>query len=130
MNKKQSMSHPYDRRPAGIRAMVLGLILAVFLSRSSNTWAAGGETPLRVETFVVDTSPSVASPLAHHRCDAVGMPLTAREIVLVDGGGPIVLCAVDWIGISNGGYEDGPGASKVAQEVEDVLMSAMKELLQ
>jgi hypothetical protein len=29
-----------------------------------------------------------------------------------------------------GGYEDSPGASKVAPEVEDVLMSAMKELLQ
>ena len=29
-----------------------------------------------------------------------------------------------------GGYEDNPGASKVAPEVEEVLMSAMKELLQ
>jgi hypothetical protein len=29
-----------------------------------------------------------------------------------------------------GGYEDSPGASKVAPEVEDVLMAAMKELLQ
>jgi hypothetical protein len=29
-----------------------------------------------------------------------------------------------------GGYEDSPGASKVAPEVEDVLMPAMRELLQ
>jgi hypothetical protein len=33
------------------------------------------------------------------------MPLTARGIVLLGTGEPIVLCAVDWIGISNGGYQ-------------------------
>lgn len=30
---------------------------------------------------------------------------------------------------TQGGYEDSPGASKVAPEVEDALMSAMNELL-
>ncbi len=65
----------------------------------------GEETQLRVGTFVVDASPPIGSPLAYDLCDAVGMPLTARGIVLVGSGDPIVLCAVDWIGISNGGYE-------------------------
>jgi hypothetical protein len=30
---------------------------------------------------------------------------------------------------AQGGYEDSPGASKVAPEVEEVLMPAMRELL-
>ena len=88
-----------------IRNIFLGLHLAVFFSCSLVALAAGNDTPLRVGTFVVDASPPVGSPLAYGRCDAVGMPLTARGIVLVGSGDPIVLCAVDWIGISNGGYE-------------------------
>jgi hypothetical protein len=63
-----------------------------------------GASELSVGTFVVDASPPVGSALAYDRCVAVGMPLTARGIVLRGSGDPIVLCAVDWIGISNGGY--------------------------
>jgi hypothetical protein len=81
------------------------LTLTSFLSFLLIASAFGGETLLRVGTFVVDASPPIGSPLAYDRCDAVGMPLTARGIVLVGAGEPIVLCAVDWIGISNGGYE-------------------------
>lgn len=54
--------------------------------------------------------------MAYDRCDAVGMPLTARGIVLVGSGQPIVLCAVDWIGISNGGYQR--WRETIAKEVE------------
>ncbi len=67
--------------------------------------ASGKEAPLRVGTFVVDASPPIGSPLAYDRCDSVGMPLTARGIVLLGEGEPMVLCAVDWIGLSNDGYE-------------------------
>ncbi len=66
---------------------------------------AAASTPFRVGTFVVDASPPIGSPLAYDRCDAVGMPLTARGVVLIGSEQPIVLCAVDWIGIANGGYE-------------------------
>ena len=63
------------------------------------------DPPLRVGTFVVDASPPIGSPLAYDLCKAVAMPLTARGIVLVNGEQPIVLCAVDWIGLANGGYD-------------------------
>jgi len=61
-----------------------------------------------VGTFQVDVSPPVGAPLGHgsYASNArVVDPLTARGIVLVTAGEPIVLCAVDWIGIGNGGYE-------------------------
>ena len=83
------------------RAVKLATLVPYFLVGL----AAAGETPLRVGTFIVDASPPVGTPLAYNRCDAVGMPLTARGIVLVGSGDPIVLCAVDWIGISNDGYQ-------------------------
>lgn len=63
------------------------------------------ESTLRVGTFVVDASPPIGSPLAYNPCKSVAMPLTARGIVLLGSGQPIVLCAVDWIGIANDGYD-------------------------
>lgn len=73
-----------------------------------------------VGVFNTDVSPPIGSPLAYNRCEAIGMPLTARGIVLRGAGEPIVLCAVDWIGISNEGHDfwrqsiaDAVGTSKL-----------------
>ncbi len=59
--------------------------------------------PIRVGTFDVDASPPVGSPLAYDPTKGVQTPLTCRGIVLAGAGKPIVLCVLDWIGISNGG---------------------------
>ncbi|MFG0295395.1 MAG: hypothetical protein ACF8PG_05750, partial [Maioricimonas sp. JB045] len=59
--------------------------------------------PLRIGTFAVDASPPVGSPLAYDPTAGVQLPLSCRGIVITGAGEPIVLCAVDWIGISNGG---------------------------
>ena len=56
---------------------------------------------LRIGVFDVDVSPPVGSPMAYQRCDAVAMPLKAKGIIIVGADEPIVLCAVDWIGIAN-----------------------------
>ncbi len=64
---------------------------------------------LRVATFKVDVTPPLGSPL----CDAlvppatgVNDPLSARGIVLVaDDQKPVVLVAVDWVGIGNEGHD-------------------------
>jgi hypothetical protein len=64
------------------------------------------ERALRVATFDVDATPPVGSMLAYdpvtNRWD---LGLRARGIVLLGAGEPLVLCAVDWIGISNGGQD-------------------------
>ncbi|MHB8897436.1 MAG: hypothetical protein ACYC6Y_01675 [Thermoguttaceae bacterium] len=59
--------------------------------------------PIRVATFEVDATPPVGSPLAYDPMTAAVMPLSCRGIVLVGDEQPIVLCCVDWIGISNDG---------------------------
>ncbi len=65
------------------------------------------EPPLRAATFQVDVTPPLGTPL----CDALVVPasaiddpLSARGIVLMPAGQkPIVLVAVDWVGIGNDG---------------------------
>src|SRR5262245_62412578 len=63
--------------------------------------------PLKIATFEADVTPPIGSPL----CDGLVMPakeivdrLSARGIVLLTDPKPIVLCAVDWVGIGNGGH--------------------------
>jgi hypothetical protein len=68
-----------------------------------STQATAADEKLRVGVFDVDASPPVGSPLAYDPAKGVQTPLSCRGIVLTGAGKPIVLCAVDWIGISNGG---------------------------
>jgi len=62
--------------------------------------------PLRVGTFSVDASPPVGSPMAYDPTKEVETPLTCRRVVLVGKQQPIVLCAVNWIGIANDGHRE------------------------
>ena len=81
------------------------ILPAVFLSAC---FATGAAEPLRIATFEADITPPLGSPL----CDAlvqparvIDDPLKARGIVLFPEGEPIVLCALDWVGIGNAGYD-------------------------
>jgi hypothetical protein len=65
--------------------------------------AAGAAEPLKVGVFAVDASPPIGSPLAYDPTKGVAHPLSCRDVVLRGEGRPIVLCAVDWIGIGNDG---------------------------
>ncbi len=80
------------------------LCLVVFFHSVSIAWAA----ELQVATFQVDATPPLGSPL----CGAAVPPakeivdrLSARGIVLLGNEKPIVLCAVDWVGIGGGGLD-------------------------
>src|SRR5205823_1121459 len=79
------------------------IVLAGFLPLAC---AAADRAPdLRVGVFDVDASPPVGSPLAYDPCTAVETPLSCRGIVLIGADKPIVLCAVDWIGIGNAAHQ-------------------------
>src|SRR2546421_4224710 len=66
---------------------------------------------LRIATFDVDATPPIGSMMAYdpvtNRWD---LGLWARGIVLLEVGEPIVLCAIDWIGIANEGHDAFRGA--------------------
>ena len=62
--------------------------------------------PVKVGVFAVDASPPIGSPLAYDPTKEVVLPLSCRGVVLVGDGRPVVLCAVDWIGIGNDGQAE------------------------
>jgi hypothetical protein len=82
----------------GIYVFVLSLIVV--------TPDAGAAERLRVGVFAVDASPPVGSPLAYDPTKGVAHPLSCRGVVLIGQGSPVVLCAVDWIGIGNDGQTE------------------------
>lgn len=86
-------------RSLTIRFFLTACFCLLALSKSN-----AAQNPIKVGVFNVDASPPIGSPLAYNTCDAIGMPLTARGVVLLGAGDPIVLCTVDWIGISNDGH--------------------------
>ncbi len=66
---------------------------------------------LRLATFDIDATPPVGSHMAYDPVtNKWDLGLRARGVVLIGAGEPIVLCAVDWIGIANEGHDAFRGA--------------------
>lgn len=64
--------------------------------------------PLRIATFRADVTPPLGSPLGYGYygvAKEIVDPLSARGIVILSDQQPIVLCAVDWIGLNNAGHD-------------------------
>jgi hypothetical protein len=83
---------------------LLAFVLALFSAP-----AHAGEAPLRIASFEADVTPPLGTPL----CDALVQPakeivdpLRARGVVLLTTEKPIVLCALDWVGVGNSGHDE------------------------
>jgi hypothetical protein len=81
----------------------LGVLVLILAFVQADGRADGA---VRVGVFAVDASPPIGSPMAYDRTKEVIHPLSCRGIVLIGDGQPIVLCAVDWIGIGNEGQTE------------------------
>ena len=81
---------------------VLALAISLPLRAADDRVSSGA---LRVGVFQVDATPPLGSPVAYAPARKIEDPLSARGVVLMGAGQPIVLCAVDWIGIANGGHD-------------------------
>jgi hypothetical protein len=65
----------------------------------------GGE-PIKIAIFDVDATPPIGSAMAYQPVRRIDeMTLRCRGIVILGAQEPIVLCAVDWIGIANEGHD-------------------------
>jgi hypothetical protein len=80
-------------------------LLAVLLLVATVSSARADEV-LRIAVFQADATPPLGTPVAYALARKIEDPLSARGIVLLGVGRPIVLCAVDWIGIANGGHDE------------------------
>src|SRR5258707_11683066 len=88
-----------------IRTCCVALALASFGGLLAGGPAGAAEESLRVGVFRIDVSPPLGSPVAYAPARKIEDPLSARGIVLLGAEKPIVLCAVDSIGIGNEGFE-------------------------
>src|SRR2546422_453426 len=87
-----------------VAASVL-LIASLRLTAVESSSRAKAST-LQIATFDVDATPPVGSLMAYDPVTNHGdLGLRARGIVVLGAGEPIVLCAVDWIGIANEGHD-------------------------
>ncbi len=84
------------------RAMVSLLGLLVF-----HLATLAGEKPLKIAVFEADVTPPLGTPL----CDGLVQPakeivdpLSARGVILFSNEKPIVMVAIDWVGIGNNGH--------------------------
>jgi hypothetical protein len=84
---------------------LLLLLLAAFALPAPRS-AADSPPALRLATFTVDATPPIGSMMAYDKVIRQDdLPLQCRGVVLLGAGEPIVLCAVDWIGIANEGND-------------------------
>src|SRR4051794_24251872 len=85
---------------------MIGQISSMLLLIAAATAAVPRGELLKVGVFAVDASPPVGSPLAYDPTKGVAHLLSCRGVVLIGQGRPVVLCAVDWIGIANDGQAE------------------------
>ncbi len=85
--------------------------------------------PLEIGTFEVDVSPPLGSPVAYAPAREILDPLTARGLIIMGYGDPIVLCAVDYLGIANEGLTAWREAlaEAVRTQVERVTVHALHQ---
>jgi len=82
------------------------LLAAVTVALTGATDATSRAESPRVGVFHVDASPNIGSPLAYDPCVGVTDPLSLSGVVIIGSGDPIVLAAVDWIGLSNDSHRE------------------------
>jgi hypothetical protein len=85
-------------------ARFIGLVLMVLVLSADQSMLQAED--LRVATFDIDVTPPLGSHMAYDpvvRMDE--LTLRCRGLVLLGADKPIVLCAVDWIGIANEAHD-------------------------
>lgn len=89
------------------RSRWVGMV-AVLLAMQVALDGLADEPTLKLAIFNVDVTPPPGTPLCDalvQPVEAIDDPLSARGIALLGAEEPIVLCAVDWVGIGNTGHD-------------------------
>src|SRR4249920_1103153 len=85
-----------------MKVFVLSVVALLALSAGLQA----SEPAVKLAVFDVDATPPLGSAMAYDPVKRLDeMTLRCRGIVVLGAGKPIVLCAVDWIGIANEGHD-------------------------
>ena len=88
-----------------INTMLLGFC---FVSRCCAQDEEPQKHPLRIATFQTDVTPPLGSPINYgfgRPAERIVDPLSARSVILLTEGEPIVLCVLDWVALANGAHD-------------------------
>ena len=89
------------------RTFIRILITYVLVLYSFSIIADPIQSTLKIATFDVDATPPVGSSLTYDpMLNSWDLSLRAKGIVILGAGQPIVMCSVDWIGISNDSQDE------------------------
>ena len=92
------MSYFYKLKTISLLCFLAVFLPVIYGYTVENTAFPG----LRLSTFDIDATPPAGSLLAYDQMvNTWDMGLRGRGIVIMGAGEPIVLCVIDWIGISN-----------------------------
>lgn len=101
-----TLNHPMRRQKILVVLQVLIPFAMALTANASRADEPQDRQSLKIATFDLDATPPVGSMMAYdpvRRTDELG--LRCRGVVLMGSGKPIVLCAMDWIGIANGAHD-------------------------
>ncbi len=90
---------------------------------------AQAEEVVKVGTFDIDASPPIGTPMAYDPTNGIQDPLHCKGIVFDVPDGPIVIVAIDWIGVGGGGqtaFKEAIAAS-VGTSVERIAIHALHQ---
>jgi hypothetical protein len=76
-----------------------GFIMVLYIQCTNHS------SNLRIGTFKFNVTPPIGSPVAYAMTRSIDDSLFAKGIIILSEEEPIVLCAVDWIGIANEGLD-------------------------
>lgn len=89
--------------PLPLRSLFLALLFIVSQFNGFEQRLYAGN--LKIVTFNEDVTPKLGMPVAYAPARKIVTPLYARGVVILSDEQPVVLCAVDAIGIGNLGYD-------------------------
>ena len=80
------------------------VVAVLFLVSMIFPGVAFGDAPLKMAVFTVDATPPIGSLLAFNIMERKGTSLWLKGMLLVGADKPVVIVAVDWIGIGGEGH--------------------------
>jgi hypothetical protein len=101
---------PLFRAKRVVKLLLVSCVLVISSDRNLRAETENNDTAinsLRLATFVADVTPPLGHPLfgsVSPPAQEIGEPLTARGLVLLGSGEPIVIVSVDWLEIRNDAY--------------------------
>ncbi len=92
--------------PSKTSFRAVSVLLSIFCMLCVITVKANEPAQISLAKFDVDATPPVGTMMAYDRVLRIEeLGLRCRGVVIMGSGDPIVLCAVDWIGIGNASHD-------------------------